>query len=87
MEKKIEQQYIYIYSLRRINKYVTGRAAVYIYKQTILPLIDYSDFISLSFCHKDRVDLQKLKNNILRICYKITMIDKVRVSDLHKSAK
>ena len=57
-----------VYSLRRISKYINDRAAISIYKQTILPIIDYSGFLLLSCSHGDQCDLQKIQNDVLRIC-------------------
>ena len=51
------------FNLRKIRKNITRDAAVLIYKQTILPLIDYSGFLLIACTkeHKDNV-------HILRIC-------------------
>ena len=75
-----------VYSLRKIRKYINDRAAISIYKQTILPIIDYSGFLLLSCSHEDRCDLQKIQNDVLRICYKSRLTDKVKISELHKKA-
>ena len=48
-------------TLRKIRKYITVKAAVLIYKQTILPIIDYAGFKIISCCASDRSDLQKIQ--------------------------
>ena len=50
----------------RINNIDTN-CALSIYKQTILPLLDYSGFMLISADNSDRRDLQTLQNNALRL--------------------
>ena len=76
-----------VYSLRKIRKYINDRAAISIYKQTILPIIDYSGFLLLSCSHGDQCALKKVQNDVLRICYKSRLPDKVKISELHKKAR
>ena len=78
-----------LFSLRKIRKYINEKAAVSIglYKQTILPIIDYSGFFLLSCCASDRSDLQKIQNDILRVCYGSPLTDMIRISELHNRAK
>ena len=40
---------------------------------TILPIIDYAGFLLLSCGVSERSDLQKMQNDILRLCCKITL--------------
>ena len=54
-----------IFLLRKIRKYLALNVAVLVYKQTILPIIDYVTLLLIS-CTKD--ELQKLQNDTLRIC-------------------
>ena len=67
-----------VFMLRKIRKYLSFDASVCVYKQTILPLIDYSGFLLLACKHKDLNDLQKIQNDVLRIC---------SLKDLHKKCK
>ena len=71
-----------IFCLRKIRKYLTEKAAVSIYKQTVLPIIDYSGFLLLACNSSDRSDLQKIQNDILRICFKIKLNDHISIKDL-----
>ena len=75
-----------IFALRKIRNYITDKSAVVIYKQTILPVIDYSGFLLLSCSHGDHSDLQKIQNDILRICFKSKLAEKVKISELHRKA-
>ena len=75
-----------LFSLRKIRKYISDKAAVSIYKQTVLPIVDYPGFLLLSCCTSDRSDLQKAQNDILRVCFCSRLVDMVRISDLHKRA-
>ena len=75
-----------LFSLRKIRKYITDKTAVTIYKHTILPIIDYSGFLLLSCCVGDRYDLQKIQNDILRVCFRSALIDRMKICDLHKKA-
>ena len=72
-----------IFGLRKIRKSLTEKAAVSVYKQTILPVIDYAGFILLSCNSSDRSDLQNMQNDILRICFRVTLNDHVSIKDLH----
>ena len=76
-----------IYQLRKIRKLLTEKAAVSVYKQTILPIIDYAGFLLLSCNNSDRSDLQKIQNDILRICYKVKLNDHVSIKEMHKISK
>ena len=84
VKKKINNQ---VFLFRKIRKYITDKAAISIYKQTILPIIDYTGFLVLACCNSDRSDLQKVQNDILQICYRSKLVDKVSILDLHKKAK
>ena len=72
-----------LFSLRKICKYINDKAAVSIYKQTILPIIDNSGFLIISCCTSDRADLQKIQNDILRVCHRACLTDRVKIEDLH----
>ena len=73
--------------LRKIRKYLNFDGAVCVYKQTILPLIDYAGFLLLSCRKCDIEDLQKIQNDVLRICNVSRLSDKVSISVLHNKCK
>ena len=75
-----------IKTLVKIRKYITTKCALSIYKQTILPLFDYSGFLLISCNKSDRGDLQLLQNNILRMCYNVRLLDRLSLVDLHREA-
>ena len=58
--------------------------AIVIYKQVILPLLDYSSFLLNSCNISDRKDLQIFTNDALRTCYNVHRKDRMSVSKLHK---
>ena len=76
-----------IYSLAKIRDCITLKCALTIYKQTILPLFDYSGFVLISCNISDRLELQKLQNDALRICYNVKLRDCVSVRRMHVDAR
>ena len=71
-----------IYSLAKIRNTIDMKCALAIYKQTILPLLDYSGFMLISVNKSDKYDLQVLQNNALCICYNVRLRDKVSVEQV-----
>ena len=80
--KNIEKRVIAkVYTLRKIRKYLTS---IQIYKQTILPIFDYSGFLLLA-CNKEKKhDLQVIQNDILQFCENRRLQDRVSLEILHK---
>ena len=72
-----------IFRLRKIRKYLTFDAALLIYKQTILPIIDYVGFLLIASIQSDLDELQVLQNDILRICKRTQLADRVSIPELH----
>ena len=58
-----------------------------IYKQMILPLIDYAGFLLISCRLCDKSDLQVLQNDILRICDRSRVSDRISIEKLHNRYK
>ena len=58
--------------------------AVQIYKHTILPYFDYGFFLCISLSKDKKHDLQVMHNDILRICNKSKLSDKISIEHLHK---
>ena len=75
-----------IYSLIKIRDLITTKCAISIYKQTILPILDYSGFVTISCNVSDRNDLQTLQNNALRTCYNVKLRDRVAIRGMHNRA-
>ena len=63
-----------IFMLRKIRKFLTFEASISVYKQTILPIIDYAGFMLISCNKEERNDFQKLQNDILRICNRSRLV-------------
>ena len=76
-----------MFMLRKIRNFLTIDAAITVYKQTILPIVDYSGFMLLACNNDQRGDLQKMKNDMLRICCMIRLSDRVSIPELHKKCK
>ena len=54
----------------------------------ILPVSDYAGFLLLSSCRiGDKGELQKLQNDILRICDCSRISDRISIEKLHKKCK
>ena len=82
--RKVEQK---IYMLGKLRYLVDKKSAIIIYKQTVLPYLDYIGFVLLS-CNKGaRKSLQTLQNNALRLCLHYRLVDHVRIEYLHTEAK
>ena len=73
--------------LKKIRKYLTFDAAVTIYKQTVLPIIDYAGFLLFACSLGDLDDLQVFQNYILRICTKTKLSDRISIEELHRKCK
>ena len=84
IKKKITNK---IFMFRKIRKYLTFDAAITVYKQTILPLLDYSGFLLLSCRTEEKNELQKLQNDVLRVCNLSKISDRISIPKLHASCK
>ena len=71
----------------KIRKYISFDTSVQIYKQTIPPYFDYGGFISISLSKDKKHELQVMQNDILRICNKSKVSDRVSIELLHKKSK
>ena len=76
-----------IYSLVKIRNIIDVNCAITIYKQTILPLLDYAGFLLISGKVSGRQDLQTLQNNALRTCYNVRLWDRISIVDMHRRAR
>ena len=65
------------YMLGKIRHLVDTKSALLVYKQTVLPLLDYVGFIMLLCTVGMRKDLQKLQNNALRKCLRCRLADRI----------
>ena len=76
-----------IFLLRKIRKYIDYNTAISIYKQTILPIFDYSGFLLMSLTKGQQSELQTMQNDVLRFAKNVRIKDMVSRIELHKEAK
>ena len=76
-----------IFLLRKIRKYIDYNTAISIYKQTILPMFDYSGFLLMSLTKGQQSELQTMQNDVLRFAKNVRIKDMIFRIDLHKEAK
>ena len=76
-----------LFHLRKIRIFLNEFASFQVYKQTILPLIDYCGFLSMSGNKADYASLQIIQNDALRACVGYSNCYNMSRSDLHKKAK
>ena len=81
IKRRVEHK---IFVLSKIRKYVNTKTAVLIYKQAILPLMEYAGFVLISCSIKQRRELQTLQNNALRVCKRYYLRDRIRIDNLHR---
>ena len=75
-----------IYCLVKIRNMINTHCAISIYRQAILPILDYTGFLQIGCNISDRNDLQKLQNHALRICYNVRLRDRVSINQMHARA-
>ena len=73
-----------IYQLTRIRSFITKRAAILIYKNMILPILENGDIFLHSATHKIRKKLQTLQNKALRCALRKEKLTKSAI--LHNEA-
>ena len=74
-----------IYQLTRIRSFITKKAAILIYKNMILPILEYGDIFLHSATQNIRKKLQILQNKALRCALRKEKLTKS--IELHKEAK
>ena len=79
LKKRISDK---IFMLRKVRTFLTFDAAVLVYKQTILPIIGYAGILIIACRKEDKYDLQILQNDILRICNRSRISDRVSIEKL-----
>ena len=86
--KNIEKRVVdKIFMLRKLGRYLTFKASIQIYKQVILPILDYAGFLLIA-CNKNKKgDLQIIQNDALRCCSNVRVNDRISKIELHKKAK
>ena len=83
MEKRVVDK---IFMLRKLKKYLTYKAAIQIYKQVILPIIDYAGFLMISCSKSRKEDFQIMQNDALCFCNNTSLNDRISLVKLHEKA-
>ena len=76
-----------IYMLGKIRSNIDVKCAITIYKQTILPLLDYAGLLLISGNRSDRSDLQTVQNDALRFSYNVRLRDMTSIVQMHHMAR
>ena len=79
--------YSKMFVFRKIRNYLSEYAAIMLYKQMILPFIEYAGFMLVACNLEDRRELQKSQNDALRLCLRAKVSDRIRIEDLHTKCK
>ena len=75
-----------LYNLCKLRYYVSEKGALAIYKQTILPLFEFSGFMLIACTKSDGHDLQVIQNDALHTCFNVKRRDKVSILKMHIKA-
>ena len=84
VKRKVENK---IFVLSKIRKYVDNRTSLLIYKQTVLPLVEYVGFVLISCTAGQMYELQVLQNNALCLSKRYHLLDRIRIDRLHTECK
>ena len=75
-----------LFNLRKLRYYISEKGALAIYKQTIMPMFEYSGFLLIACNKSDRHDLQIIQNDALRTCLNVKRRDKLSILNMHIKA-
>ena len=78
--RQVEQK---LFVLRKIRHYVNKYAAMCIYKQMILPILDFAGFMLISCTLGQKRELRKLQNRGIRTCLLYNRREHISVQRLH----
>ena len=79
--------YSKLFIFRKIRNYLTEYASIMLYKQMILPFMEYAGFMFVACNLEDRRELQKCQNDALRLCVRSKIPDRVKFSEMHAKCK
>ena len=74
-----------LYLLCKMRKMIPKSTACLIYKQTILPVLDYCSYLNNGLTNAVQQRLQRVQNRCLRVCLKTNR--RHRVTDLHSGCR
>ena len=73
-----------LFNFGKVRKFINRRAAITIYNSTILPILEYADYLVESSRASFGLKLQSLQNRGLRIVeYSHSLVNRFSVEDLH----
>ena len=72
-----------LFILRKIRRYITTGAAKAMYKQMILPLLDYCGFLLISCTKSQEMNCKKKQNSAIRTCLSYNLVDRISIDRLH----
>ena len=73
-----------IFILSKIRKYVNNMTALLIYKQAILPLVEYAELVLGSCTIGQRRELHTLQNKALRLSKRYYLSDRILIERLQE---
>ena len=76
-----------VYQFGKIKKYIDKPTRILVYKQTVMPLVEYVSFMLNMNTNQEIVKLQRLQNRALRMCFDVYNPVEISVNDLHADAK
>ena len=76
-----------IYQFGKIKKYINVNTRILIYKQTIMPLVEYVGYMLYMNNNQDVAKLQRLQNRALRMCFDVNIPIDIRTTELHNMAR
>ena len=72
-----------IFMLSKLGRFITYKASILIYKQVILPILDYAVFLITACSKKIKNEFQIMQNDALRFCNNSRLNDSVSIVNLH----
>ena len=72
-----------VFQFSKIRHYLDIHSRILVYKQTVLPFVEYAGFLLYLNRKLDIEKLQKLQNKALRMCHNIYNARDVTIKDLH----
>ena len=85
---KIFKKFSYkVFQFSKIRHYLPTDSRILVYKQTILPLVEYVSYMLFLNRNLDISKLQKLQNRALRLCFDIHKPQDISIRNLHKDSK
>ena len=76
-----------VYQFGKIKKYINTPTRILVYKQTVMPLVEYVSFMLNMNTNQDIMKLQRLQNRALRMCFDVYNPIDTSVNDLHVMAR